>query len=215
MNIEDYLKFRTPPIDMTLARAQIENMILQAWRNGANPEDAINTVLENKGIINSLEEQIVEHVNYQKKSVVQAIAADAKEEMDDYERRVNEALEYAQETLQAQAEEKKAKLYEQKSQWQAKIKAQNATKARLEEMRNRVRENIANAGGAERYKTVAKTLKATTNNDVIPQIIMDKIANQEHITTVNTQSAEYRNNESGEKKGLWKKVWGALTYKLW
>lgn len=164
MKLEDYLKadcskFRTPPINISEYENDIEKVIVEAWRNGYDPNSTIHNLVHNSEVIGSMKNKIQESLDFQRRNVEEQVEQEKLKNLEaygkDYQQKVEEAKKATEEaeniTLKV-AKEKEDIFYKESL-------AYNATQARLEEMRKSINEELEQFGGQEGYEALLEIEK--------------------------------------------------------
>lgn len=168
MKLEKYRKancelFWLPPLDLSKVDKMLEVALVEAFEKGGSVNEVLDSILDNGQIISSLEEQVAENLEFQKTSAIDKVEDDKQDAIALYSEKKEELLDELQETVVAEAQEKERELGEAYQQFDTRTKKYSARKARLEEMRSRIRKKIGEVGGREGFETLQRIDQMVTS----------------------------------------------------
>lgn len=172
MEINEYKKadcrlFRSPSIDISPLSKAIEEAFLKAWENGNSASNVLSSLSSSGSVIDALKDQISTHLNYQKAVYMQRVESEAQSRISAYDQEKQAKLSAIEQTIGAETAKKKEELEKTESEIKEKQNIYSASQAKLEEMRNRIKDRIKLFGGKKKLETIIAmkdTLKATQTN---------------------------------------------------
>jgi len=165
MKVEDYrladcALFRLPPVDVSEVKDAIEDALLNAWRRGYNVDSAIDSVLNDDGVIGKLEKQIAANLEFQREKAMEYAGKRSQSEMDIYEKFKARGLDHILRKYSgeiSEREQEKETLYERLTERHG---AYSAAQAHLEKVRAIVRAKLKQIGGKEGFEALLEIKKA-------------------------------------------------------
>lgn len=165
----DCTRFRTPPFDTGAVQRKIEQMFLEAWQNGMNARDAYRQVLSDADITATLIAQVAPNLAFQRAVEVQSITADTESARVAYARRREETLAAVQGIAGQEVEVARQRYGDIQVVKGERAAGYTATAARLEELRKRVSDRIAEIGGMEGYHALLEIHGVVTDTPHVPK----------------------------------------------
>lgn len=226
MKLDDYQRadctlFRQPPIDVGQMGDAIELVLVEAWKSGTSAQQAIDKVLTDTKIVDTLIEQVAQNLAFQKNVALESVEQKSEAAVATYEASKQEALAQIEESVGAKKEEKAEVRAEAQKTYQAEYATYSKAQAELDALRQRAEEKIAKIGGQKGLETLLKINEAMTT-EVAKQVYAPQPVQEEPSTPVvekvPVQPLEQKVEKAPEipqKRGFWKSVWKVLTYKIW
>ena len=146
--------FRTPPVDFSPIKGQLEQALVQAWKSGVNAQAAVAQVLSDKSILDPLKEQIAQYMDFQKSAGMAKAEKEKLAEQARLEKEKQKKLGEIAGTLGKQAYDKKAEADATAAEGQKAQKSYDAAQSALDDMRARIMANLKELGGIEGYETL-------------------------------------------------------------
>ena len=155
--LEDYVladckRLRIPSVDVGSISHVLDELLLKAYKEGKSVKLAIDTIAQNKDLLNPLVSQIEGDLNYQRTFALRAAEQRYKTTQQLYEDEKRKKIEQETASIKSQAavsEEKAAALAPDLEKQRADY---SATLKSLTELRERVKADLAAIGGDEAYK---------------------------------------------------------------
>ncbi len=165
MKIEDYrladcALFRLPPVDVSKVQDAIEDALLNAWRRGYDADSAINTVLNDEGVIGELEKQIAANLEFQRGKAMDYAGKRTQSEISIYEKFKQRGLDHILKKYSGEISEKeqeKETLYKRLTERHGSY---SAAQAHLEKVRAIVQAKLKQIGGKEGFEALLEIKKA-------------------------------------------------------
>ncbi|GEM_PF-6655923 len=147
--------FRTPPVDFSSVKEEIERMLVTAWQSGKPAGTAIEEIAGNEQIVGKLSGQIEQSLLYQRSHAVDSLGREGEEQKKGYEAVRDMRFAGIEQTLGAAAAEKERELAKAAEAYGQTQGSYNAAQARLEELRAKVREQLKSIGGRQGYNALS------------------------------------------------------------
>ncbi len=174
MIIEEYMLadcslFRNPPLDFSSVKQQVTTVFMEAWEKGNSVESAINTIIEDSVIVDSLKEQIRENFEFQKDHGMKCTEYKKELSVSSHANDRDAKLSEIDKKIGTEVEKKKAKLESFQKELEENNETYNASQLRIKTMRQRVKENLSDIGN-----TKGKNLLAEMNATVLEYCEVEK-----------------------------------------
>lgn len=158
----DCTLYRVPPIDSSVVDSAINDVLVRTWQNQANPNQAIESIVNNSEVTGAIASQIEKNLSFQREQFTQQVHQEAENARYEVEAEVRNEIKSVEATLGAQAEKKKEEYIQTAEAAQTRIEEVSAASQRLAEMRGRIEERLKKMGGYERFKKVLEVHEALT-----------------------------------------------------
>ena len=169
MAIDDYRKanctlFRHPPVDFSGVDDAIEQILVDAWKNGYSVGTAMQRVLKDSSVVGSLQSQVEKNMAFQRDIAEKKVNAKRFVEAQGYENDKRRQLMHIDETLGKESEEKAEAVRAKDVHLESKTQVYSAAQARLEEVRARVKAKISQIGGKAGYEALMEIREMMDDN---------------------------------------------------
>ena len=159
MKIKDYTGadcnlFRLPPIDMSSVEKVIELALVEAWQKGTSVNEVVSNVLNNQGVVDGLEAQVIESFEFQKKVILKQAEDDKDEALAAYEEEKREKIKKLEGSIGVGLDKTRHNLEERQQDLDNETSAYSVAQRDLDEMRERLKKKLSEVGGAKGLKTL-------------------------------------------------------------
>ncbi len=157
MKINDYKHanctlFRMPSIDVSVIDKKLEQTIVEAWKNGGQAQQTVDSLMQNSEVLGQLSGQIAQNVEFQKQNALRNSEMEHDERVKAHEEVFSGKINELEDAVEVQTEEQKTKLTQLGQSLQAKQQGYNAAQAQLEEMRARIKKKLGDLGGKQAFE---------------------------------------------------------------
>ena len=173
MKIDDFTRadcnlFWRPPLDFSKVQQIIEERLIEAWQRGNSASGTLDALVSSREVMGALTSQLSEHLDYQRG--VELATAETQREKAVAQVNAQYQAQITQTAQQYETQIRTAEADAQAAQEALRLKqeAYSAAQVSLEEMRGRVKSELAQLGGAEGYQKLLQINQAVLGEDAAP-----------------------------------------------
>jgi|SaaInlStandDraft_3_1057020.scaffolds.fasta_scaffold00837_10 hypothetical protein len=148
----DCALYRVPPLDMTTINSRVEQLLVEAWKNGQSVEAALQSISRNNSVVGDLVSQIAENLAFQQRMASDAVNDASGNRIQSYEEQRAEELYQIEQAFGTVKGTQVASVRAAEEETAEEKQEYTMAQQKLSEMRARIKARLKEVGGEEGLK---------------------------------------------------------------
>lgn len=231
---------RTPSIEYSKLSQTVDDALARAWKSGTSIDQAVNNILQDQKVVNSIAKQLDESMKFQREQELKRVEQEAQERRERHMQVFQTQLDSVEKEIGVSVSQREQELEKIKASYANATQSYSAAQQSLEDMRSRVKSSLEQIGekkyeqliqlndllvaddSSGQKSDVRTSAPKETPLSVKPEVreVINVVKTSDVIDPLNKKpDVKYidlnKKSEKGYVSRMLKKTWEVLNYDVW